>query len=284
MSSKAEPAPISSAELLKERQRLEKLYKEKYTRKITVMFTDLKDSTALAETEGDIVTRELLERHNDIVFSAIKAHQGNLVKTIGDGTMSYFEQAQQALRAAAQIQASLKDYNAQSDIKTPILVRVGINTGVGIVEETDIYGDVVNVAARFEAQAGASEIYMSESTYEALENKGEFYSRIIKKARLKGKRKAVQIYKVFWDPVEVEHDKEYLQQAPSKASHYHLTFKACLRLSVFVGILLAFVFAVMHLSEYLQQQPQEQETRTRQHQVSIVSTLPPPDIPSSHSG
>jgi len=267
-------ANLSSEELLKERQRLEALYKEKFTREVTVMFTDLKDSTALTESKGDLATRELIQQHNSFLFPLIEEHQGTLVKTMGDGTMSYFESAQQAQRTAVKFQQALHCYNQEHHNKTPILVRIGIHTGTGIVEENDIYGDVVNVAARFEALAGASEIYMSDHSYQALDNKGEFYSRIVKQASLKGKSEKFHVYKVFWNEEEAELDKESGQAQASPAS-ISIDKKGGFRVLIFVAVLLAIVFGLLKLTAFIEDKDTKEEKRSREHKIGQSNYMEP---------
>lgn len=92
--------------------------------------------------------------------------------------MSYFIEAQNALRAAIDIQTKIAEYNDVDKSKTPILIRIGVHSGNGIVEKNDIYGDVVNVASRFETISDAGEIYFSEETYEALSDKNESGSQL----------------------------------------------------------------------------------------------------------
>lgn len=263
----------TSAELLAEKQRLDELYRQKFTREVTVMFTDLKDSTHLAESLGDMQTRELINTHNSILFPLIDANHGNLVKTMGDGTMSYFENPDDAVRTAAAFQRALSQHNKQKSVQVPIKVRIGINTGTGIVEETDIYGDVVNVAARFEAQANAGEIYMSESTFDGIENKGEFYCRYIKDVSLKGKSEQFKVFKLFWDEQEIAEDQvEGKPPHPPKAEEKKGSVPW--RLIVFLALLVLTVFAVMLISQQLEGRSGD-ETRSRTNKITQV-------IPHSH--
>ena len=127
---------------------------------------------------------------------------------MGDGTMSYFPNAQSAVIAAKQFQEAIDSMNMEKKISTQILVRIGINTGEGIVEKNDIYGDVVNVASRFESSAEAGEIYISESTYNAMTDKTAIYCRFIKTTTLKGKKEPFKVYKAFWKEDEIEIDKK----------------------------------------------------------------------------
>ncbi len=199
---------VDLEKLLEQREYLDQLIQKKFTRLITIMFTDLKGSTSIAETEGDVVSRLLIKRHNDIVFPVIAHNNGVLVKTMGDGTLSYFEHAADGVRAAVEIQRGLDDFNnRQRKTGPPILVRIGLNTGIGIVEKHDIFGDVVNVASRFQTEAGPGEIYISENTCRALGEENEFYCRFVKTTALKNKAGTYKVFKVFWSEKEIESDK-----------------------------------------------------------------------------
>lgn len=194
---------VDLEKLLEERARLEELIHKKFTQTITVMFTDFKGSTAIAESEGDVTTRLLIKKHHDMLFPLIQENEGVLVKTMGDGTLSWFNKAQNAVRTAVDFQRRLKEFNqGRPPGKTPLLVRIGLNTGVGIVEETDIFGDAVNVASRFESLAGPREIYLSETTYDSLDSREEFRCRLVKTTELKGKVGLHKVFKVFWDEDE----------------------------------------------------------------------------------
>ncbi len=191
-------------QLLASRQKLDTLFQEKFTKVITVMFTDLKGSTALADKQGDIVSRLLVKQYLDFIIPAIQKNNGTLIKTIGDGTLSWFENAQDAVRAAAQLQKDIDGYILANKPKTPILARAGLHTGRVIMEKNDIFGDVVNTASRFESNADPGGIAISEETYNALSDKSEIYCKYIKTIKLKGKEEPFKIYKAFWNPIEAE--------------------------------------------------------------------------------
>jgi class 3 adenylate cyclase len=193
--------------LLEERARLDDIIQNKFTRTITIMFTDMKGSSSIAEEEGDMVSRFLIKKHNDIVFPVINDKKGVLVKTMGDGTLSYFDSARDAVAAAVQMQININQFNHSRPTKTAIQIRIGLNTGSSIVEKNDIFGDVVNVASRFQTLALPGEIYISESTFNALEDKNEFYSRFVKETNLKGVRGIYKVFKIFWDREDIERDK-----------------------------------------------------------------------------
>lgn len=199
-----EPQDIEA--FLEQRAQLESMIQEKFTKFLTVMFTDLKGSTAIAETEGDMVSRMLIKEHNDIVMPAIRENNGVFIKSIGDGTLSHFESAQDAVRAAVSIQKGMDELNMSKKFKIPVLMRIGLHSGKCIVEKNDIFGDTVNTASRFESSATPGDIFMSEDTYNAMSDKSEIYCRFVKQVMLKGKKEPYNAYKAFWNPQEIELD------------------------------------------------------------------------------
>jgi len=193
--------------MLEKREQLEREMKEKFQRVLTVMFTDLKGSTAIAEASGDMTVRAMLKTYHDLCAAAITANGGTLVKTIGDGSLSHFTDALAACRAAAAIQRGMEQLNVSKKYSSLLLARIGLHTGECILEKNDIFGDVVNTASRFESSANPGEILISEDTYNALSDKSEFYSRFDREVTLKGKANPFKAYIVFWDPKEIEIDR-----------------------------------------------------------------------------
>ncbi|MBF0633022.1 MAG: FHA domain-containing protein [Nitrospinae bacterium] len=194
--------------LLKQKEKLESLIHRKFTKDITVMFTDLTGSTRLSEELGDLAMRSLLKNHYDIVTPIVKDNQGILVKTMGDGTMSYFDNPSDAVRAAGQLQIAMRKFNEKA-IHPQLLLRCGLNTGRGIVEKNDVYGDVVNTAQRFEALAKPNEILISEDTFNLVRPTGEFRIIFSCETSLKGKLGPQKVYKVIWSPEQEAKADEY---------------------------------------------------------------------------
>lgn len=192
--------------LLEQKEQLEGIIRDKFTKVVTVVFTDLKGSTSIAERHGDISSRSLIRDHNNIVFPQIKDNNGVLVKSMGDGTLSYFPDAQDAIRAGAGIQREFARYNKEKAMKEPVFIRVGMHTGNIIIEKDDIFGDVVNTASRFESSAQPSEIQLSEETYNALSDKDEVPCRYVGETMLKGKSEPFKVYKAYWDPKQLDED------------------------------------------------------------------------------
>jgi len=117
-----------------------------------------------ADEEGTLAA--LKGHRRELVDPLIAQHQGRIVKTTGDGLLIEFASIVDAVRCAVVLQQGMKDRNANLDENQCIRFRIGINVGDIIVDEGDIFGDGVNVAARLEALAEPGEICVSATVRE----------------------------------------------------------------------------------------------------------------------
>jgi TolB-like protein/class 3 adenylate cyclase/cytochrome c-type biogenesis protein CcmH/NrfG len=121
------------------------------------------------DEEGTLAA--LKAHRRELIDPLLTQHQGRIVKTTGDGILIEFASVIDAVRCAVVIQQGMEDRNANVALNQRILFRVGINLGDIIIEDGDIFGDGVNVAARLEALAQPGEIYVSASVREQLGEK-----------------------------------------------------------------------------------------------------------------
>ena len=126
----------------------------------TVMFTDIVNSSALAAAVGDRLWTATVSRHFELMGKAITDAGGQLVKSLGDGTMSAFSSARAALTAAQAIQR----LNAAATAEPPLTLRIGLHSGDVIQTKDDFFGSVVNKAARIAAAAAPGEIRVSDAS------------------------------------------------------------------------------------------------------------------------
>jgi class 3 adenylate cyclase len=126
---------------------------------VTIMFSDIEGSTAMADRLGDKRFMEVLREHNAIIRDQIKAHGGFEVKSEGDGFMVAFQSAGKALACAAAIQKALLARNGSAE--EPVKVRMGLHAGEVIKEGEDFFGRNVIMAARVASQAQGGEILAS---------------------------------------------------------------------------------------------------------------------------
>lgn len=185
-------------EILRERERLERVLREKFKKELTILFSDISGYTHHMDTRGDISGRALLQRHNDIVLPLIEENHGTLIKTIGDAVMASFPTSLNAVKAAMAVQQRLNQHNQGVDPADQIRVKIGVNSGEALVDDMDVYGDVVNVASRIQCKAASDEILISESVYNQVCGSEDILCRWHGKAALKGKAQAIELYRVVW--------------------------------------------------------------------------------------
>ena len=130
--------------------------------------------------------------------------------------MASFLDTLPAAKASIAIQISLSEHNANTRKADRIHVRIGINSGEVFVEKNHIAGDAVNVAARIQAQADPDQILISKSAYEDISGDSGILCRFHKKARLKGKPGALELYRVIWQEEDVVLSAEPRVRAPGK--------------------------------------------------------------------
>jgi class 3 adenylate cyclase len=128
----------------------------------TVMFTDLKDSTAMTTRLGDTAAMEHLRIHDEIVRRALAQHRGREVKHTGDGFMTSFAFAPDAVACAIALQREFAAYNARRPA-VELHVRVGLSAGEPVVQNNDLFGRTVQLAARICAHAQPGEVIAHES-------------------------------------------------------------------------------------------------------------------------
>src|SRR6201987_5423896 len=117
-------------------------------------------------------TLAALKQHRQTVFEpAVAAHQGRIVKLIGDGTIVEFASVVDAVNCALSVQRSGDSLQDESLHQPRIVLRIGINLGDVIIEGDDIYGDGVNIAARLEAVAEPGGICISSIVNESVGNR-----------------------------------------------------------------------------------------------------------------
>ncbi|MBF0335145.1 MAG: adenylate/guanylate cyclase domain-containing protein, partial [Alphaproteobacteria bacterium] len=165
---------------------------------ITVMFTDIVGSTDMTQAKGDHAAQGIVRLHNSIVRAALAEFGGREVKHTGDGIMASFGSASSGVSATVAIQRSIWEHNAKNP-SLPLKVRIGINAGEPIVEEDDLFGTTVQLAARVCAKAGADEIFCSNVVRELAAGKGfQFGSQ--GDHDLKGFPEPVPLYEILWNP------------------------------------------------------------------------------------
>lgn len=125
---------------------------------VTLLFTDIVQSTELQARIGDSAWRDVLEQHHAVVRRVLAKHHGREIDTAGDGFFAVFDGPARAVRAAAEITAAVDAIGMS--------VRAGVHTGECEVADGKVAGLAVSIAARICALAGAREVFVSSTVKE----------------------------------------------------------------------------------------------------------------------
>jgi class 3 adenylate cyclase len=166
-----------------------------------VLFADIAGSTRLYEVLGNRSAQELVERALSGMAGIAERHGGVLVKTIGDEIMCRFHSPDQAVSAAIDIQTRLRDGDISGD--HPLLVRIGLQYGPVILQNGDLFGDSVNVAARASDIAKGGQVITTRETVEALSPALAARTRLFDVTPVKGKAEDLVIHEVLWEEENV---------------------------------------------------------------------------------
>ncbi|MCM3757101.1 DUF5939 domain-containing protein [Sporosarcina aquimarina] len=143
--------------------------------KLTILFTDLKDSTQLYERVGDASAYSDVQKHFISLGNLIRSYDGTIVKTIGDSIMAAFSSNIQALEASLDIQSSVSSLNKM--LNNPVIIKIGLHEGPVIAVNAngvlDYFGRTVNMAARVQQQSKGGDIVLEKQLFDELEIKGD---------------------------------------------------------------------------------------------------------------
>jgi adenylate cyclase len=136
-----------------------------------ILAADVVGYSRLMEAD-EAATLRALKRHRETIFDpAVAGHNGRIVKLIGDGTIVEFGSVVDAVNCALAVQRSSASPPDASSPPPTIVLRIGINLGDVIVENNDIYGDGVNIAARLEPLAEPGGVCVSSIVHESVGNR-----------------------------------------------------------------------------------------------------------------
>jgi TolB-like protein/class 3 adenylate cyclase/Flp pilus assembly protein TadD len=140
-------------------------------------------------------TARTLREHRAAIDQVVANHGGRIVKTTGDGILLEFPSIVAAVECAIAVQKLMARRNTDVPIDRRMLFRIGINLGDVLIEDDDILGDGVNIAARLESISEPGSIYISEAAYVQIRDKLDVKFEDIGEQRLKNISRPVRVYR-----------------------------------------------------------------------------------------
>ncbi len=153
-----------------------------------VMFADMTGYTAMMQ-EDEQRAMKLRDRQRQVLEKYIPGHNGKIIQYFGDGTLSIFGSAIDAVNAAIAIQNEL-----QKDPK--VLLRVGIHSGDIAYDHQGVYGDCVNLASRIEALSVPGAVLVSDKVFDEIKNQAGIQTAMLGKFNLKNVKRQVEIFAI----------------------------------------------------------------------------------------
>jgi adenylate cyclase len=170
-------------------------------RLMAVMLADVVDYSGMMSRSEDETHARFGRHARELIEPTIHLYRGRLVRSMGDGLLVEFMSAVDAVRCALDIQRGL--VARQANEKDRIQLRIGINTGDVLVDQRDIYGNSVNIAARLEALASPGAICVSQSIYDQTRALPEFFFADRGTRRVKNIPYPVHVYEVAYERIPV---------------------------------------------------------------------------------
>jgi len=153
-----------------------------------IMFTDIQGFTTLMQQDEDKAVA-FRKRHREVFKAVTKKFNGKILQYFGDGTLSTFPSAIDAVRCSIEMQLAFRQ-----DPQIP--VRIGIHTGDIIFTEDDIIGDGVNVASRIESLAIVGSVFISEKVYDEIKNQSGIQTAPMGLFELKNVDKPIEVFAI----------------------------------------------------------------------------------------
>lgn len=151
-----------------------------------IMFTDIVGYTALMQ-QNETLARQQRDVNKQIFESSLSKHNGKLLQYYGDGTLSIFNSAANAVQAAIEMQTRCRQQQVD--------LRIGLHSGDVMFDDTGVYGDSVNVASRIESLAVPGSVFVSEKLYQEIQNQN-ISAKPLGYFELKNVKQPVQVYAI----------------------------------------------------------------------------------------
>lgn len=136
-------------------------------KRLALLFTDLKGSTAMYESVGDATAYGVVRDHFAYLTDIIAARRGAVVKTIGDAVMAVFASGSDAVEAALDMQERIKELDAKLAPRAPVVLKVGVHEGAAIAINSggvlDYFGTTANLAARVQNESAGGDVVVTDA-------------------------------------------------------------------------------------------------------------------------
>ncbi len=197
-----------------------------------IMFTDIVGYTRKMG-EDEVRMLKLLKDHSQMIDTAAREHDGEIVKSMGDGFLISFDSALNAVLCAIDIQQAHREYNLDKPVNDKVQVRIGIHLGDIVIREDDVFGDGVNVASRVQPLAEPGGICVTRTVYDMVKKKMNVKALELGPQQLKNVEEAVDVFHLLSETVGIRE----LRKAKRMKRRWYVRIIPYLSLLVAVSII-----------------------------------------------
>lgn len=203
-------------ELIDFRERLERTIRKRFERDLALLHTDVVGSTERFDQFGDVTGRGLQQRHFTALNEALAAYQGVLFNTAGDGSFSYFERAEDAVRAAILAQQLVVADNRSAAFTVDLSIRAAVHRGPTLVDGTELAGHAVNLSARVTALAAPGEILLTREVFSELSSDLRARCGVLRAHAVRGVAAPVEVCAIDWGEASAPPVRVFIQEMNSE--------------------------------------------------------------------
>lgn len=164
----------------------------------TVVFADLIGSTGVFEAVGNVEAARTVTELTRWIGQVCVAHQGRVVKTLGDGVLMVFPDGQPAIDAVVEIQRSHQRRVLSNPEPLRMPLKIGVASGEVEMVEGDCFGDAVNVASRLSDLTGAHQIWANSDALDYVTESGGVRFRTLGPINIRGRAEPCTVYQIEW--------------------------------------------------------------------------------------
>ena len=176
-----------------------------------IVFTDIVGFSSLA-SRNEERTINMVRRDLTIMSNACTYHGGQVLKNTGDGLLMYFPSAVEALESAIEMQNQLAELGASLPANERLQHRIGVHLGDVIIDDKDVYGDGVNVAARLQAEAKPDTIVFSRTVHDVVKGKMKVDATYLGPRTLKNIAEPIMLWQIT-SPLQAKLQSEAVAKA-----------------------------------------------------------------------
>ncbi|TNE52030.1 MAG: hypothetical protein EP344_15940 [Bacteroidetes bacterium] len=223
-----------------------------------IMFTDIVGYSAMMQKD-EATALEAVNRYQDVLEDSVKKYHGELLHYYGDGSLCIFSSTLNAVKAAMEIQISLKEEPA-------VPLRVGLHIGEVSFEDGKVLGDGINIASRIESMGQPGTVMFSQNVYEKIRNRQEFQVQSLGSFRFKNIREPLEVYALSNPGFPVPKRSSLRGKLAQDKTFWR-------RMAVLVLVAAVFGFVGANLNDWMHQEEQRALPR-KQYQLLLPETAP----------